>query len=52
MLKAKTTTAIKDHMLFCDHVVPLEDFKIWASSNSKFYFKIKENLLTPCNKPE
>ena len=31
--KAKTTTAIKDHMLLIDHVVSLEDFKIVASSN-------------------
>ena len=31
--KAKTTTAIKDHMLLSDHVVSLEDFKIVASSN-------------------
>ena len=35
----KTTTAIKDHMLFCDHAVPLEDFKILASSNSEFHLK-------------
>ena len=37
--KAKKTTAIKDHMLFCDHVVSLEDFKILASSNSEFHLK-------------
>ena len=30
----KTTTAIKDHMLLCDHVVSLKDFKILANSNS------------------
>ena len=33
-------------MLFCDHVVSLEDFKILASSNSEFHLKIKESLLT------
>ena len=37
--KAKTTTAIKDYMLICDHVISLEDFKILASSNSEFHFK-------------
>ena len=37
--KDKTATAIKDHMLFCDHAVPLEDFKILASSNSEFHLK-------------
>ena len=37
--RAKTTTAIKDHMLLCDHVVFHEDFKILASSNSEFHLK-------------
>ena len=32
-------------MLLWDHIVPLEDFKILASSNSEFHFKIKESLL-------
>ena len=50
--KAKTTTAIKDHMLFCDHVVSLEDFKILASINSEFHLKIKESLFTSREKPE
>ena len=50
--KAKKTTAIKDHMLFCDHVVSLEDFKILASSNSEFHLKIKESILISPDKPE
>ena len=50
--KATSTTAIKDHMLFCDHVVSLEDFKILASSNSEFHLKIKESLLISRDKPE
>ena len=50
--KAKKTTAIKDHMLFCNHVVSLEDFKILASSNSEFHLKIKESLLILRDKPE
>ena len=32
-LKAKTTTAIKDRMLFCDNAVSLDDFKVLAISN-------------------
>ena len=44
--KAKTVTAIKNHMLFCDHIVSLDDFKIGASSNSEFHLNIKESLLT------
>ena len=50
--KAKTTTAIKDHMLFCDHAVSLEFFKILASSNSELHLKIKEGLLISRGKPE
>ena len=51
-LKAKTTTAIKDHMLPCDQVVSLEDFKLLASSNSEFHLKIKESFLIARDKPE
>ena len=50
--KARTTTAIKDHVLFCDHAVSLGDFKILAISNSEFYLKIKESLLISRDKPE
>ena len=50
--KAKTTAAIKYHMLFCDHAVSLEDFKILASSNSEFHLKIKESLSISRDKPE
>ena len=50
--KAKTTTAIKYHMLFCDHVVSLDDLKILASSNSEFHLKFKESPLISRDKPE
>ena len=39
-------------MLFCDHVVSLEDFKILASSNSEFHLKTKESILISHDKPE
>ena len=39
--KAKTTTAIKDYMLFWHHVVSLEDFKILASSIKNFTLRSK-----------
>ena len=52
MSKAKTTTAIKDHMPLCDHVVSREDFKILASSNSEFHRKFKESLLIVSDKLE
>ena len=50
--RAKTITAIKDHMLLCDHEVFLKDFNILASSNSEFPPKIKGSLLISCDKPE
>ena len=50
--KAMTTTAIKDHVLICGHVVSFEDLKILASSNSEFHLKIKESLLISRDKPE
>ena len=50
--KAKTSTAIKHHMLLCDHVVSLEDFKILASNNSEFHLKIKESLFISRDKPD
>ena len=49
---AKTTTAIKYHILLCDHVVSLKDFKVMASSNSEFHLKIKKSLLIARDKPE
>ena len=50
--KAKTITAVKDHMLFCDQVVSLEDCKILTSSYSEFHLKIKESILISRDKPE
>ena len=43
--KARKTNAVKDHMLFCNHIVSFDDFKILTSSNSEFHLKIKESLL-------
>ena len=50
--KTRTTTAIKVHMLFCDHIVSLYNFKILTSNNSEFYVKIKESFLISPDKPE
>ena len=46
---AKTTTAVKDHVLFCDHVFSVEDFKILGR---KFHLKMKESLLISRDKSE
>ena len=50
-LKSKKSTAVKDHMLFCDHIVSIDDFKILATSDSNFHIKVKESLLIPCDEP-
>ena len=49
---AKTTTAIKDHMLFSDYVVSMEEFNTLASINSELFLKIKRSILISRNKPE
>ena len=50
--KTKTTTAIKDHLLFYNHAVSFDFFRILASSNSEFHLNIKESLLISGDKPE
>ena len=37
--------AVKDHILFCDHVASIDDFQILATSDSDFHVKVKESLL-------
>ena len=49
--KSKKSTAVEDHMLICDQPVSFDDFKVLASSNSKFHLKIKESLLILCDQP-
>ena len=38
-------------MLICDQIVSFDDFKVFASSNSEFHLKIKENLLISRDQP-
>ena len=38
-------------MLFSDHNVPIDDFKILVTSDSVFYVKVKESLLISCDEP-
>ena len=40
-LKSKKSTAVKDHMLFCDHILSIDEFKILATSDPDFHVKIK-----------
>ena len=47
----KKSTAVKDHMLLCDHIGSMDDFKILATSNSDFHVKVKESLLMLLDEP-
>ena len=38
-------------MLFCDHIVSIDDLKILATSDSDFHAKVKESLLISCDEP-
>ena len=38
-------------MLFCDHIVSIDDFKIFATSDSDFHVKVNRSLLISCDKP-
>ena len=38
-------------MLFCDHIVSIDDFNILAASDSDFHVKVKESLLISCDEP-
>ena len=49
--KSKKFTAVKDHMLFCDHIVSIDDLKILATSNSDFHVKVKVSLLISHDEP-
>ena len=40
--KAKTTTAVKDHMFFCDHIVSLDNFKFWQVVIQNFALRSKK----------
>ena len=49
--KSRKSTTVKVQMLFCDHVVSIDDFKILASSDSDFHVKAKEILLISRDEP-
>ena len=49
--KSKKSTAAKDHMIFCDHIVSIDNFKILATSDLDFQGKVKESLLISRDEP-
>ena len=38
-------------MLFCDHIVSIDDFKILTTNDSDFHVKVKESLLISYDEP-
>ena len=49
--KSKKSTTVKDHMLFCDHIVYIDDFKSLAPSDSDLHVKVKQSLLISRDEP-
>ena len=49
--KSKKSKVVKDHMLFCDHIVSINDFKILATSDSEFHVKIKDSVSITRDEP-
>ena len=43
--KSKQSTAAKDHMLFCDHILSIDGFNILETSDSDFHVNVKESFL-------
>ena len=49
--KSKKSMAVKYHMLSCNHIVSIDDFKFLATSDSDFCVKVKESLLISPDEP-
>ena len=50
-VQIKEPTAVKDHILMCNHVASLYDFKVLTFSNSKFHLKIEKIILILRDQP-
>ena len=44
-VKGDDDSAIKEHLLFCNHTTDFEDFSILATDNNDFKVTLKESLL-------
>ena len=51
--KSKKSTAVKNNLLFCDHIVSIDDLKILSTttSGSDFHVKVKESPLISRDEP-
>ena len=49
--KSRNSTALKDHMLFYNHILSIGDFKILETRDSYFHAKVKESCLISRNEP-
>ena len=50
-VKVQKSMKVKDHILFYDHNVSIDDFKILVTSDSDFHIKVKESLLISRDEP-
>ena len=50
-VKGDDDSAIKEHLLFCNHTPDFEDFSILATNNNEFKVTVMETLLINRNHP-
>ena len=50
-VKGDDDSAIKEHLLFCNHTPDFEDFSILATNNNDFKVMLMERLLTNRDHP-
>ena len=50
-VKGDDDSAIKEHLLFCNHAPDFEDFSILATSNNDFQVTLMESLQIKRNHP-
>ena len=51
VVKGTLSTAVRDHMLFCDHRVAWDDFKVLGNESNNFLLELKESLFIKRDQP-
>ena len=51
IVKGTQTTAVRDHMLFCDHRVAWDDFTVLGNEANHYLLEIKESLFIKRDQP-
>ena len=50
-LKGTLSTAVRDHMLDCNHIVTWDDFKVLGTESNHWLLEIKESLFIKRDRP-